>query len=194
MRIVTMLLFLLIGIGLAVGGAVVHFDHADLVERGTRTEGVVTSVDSSRDSEGDMSYTPEYTYVIDGVERTHKPNVSTSSQPTVGATETMYVDPDDPNNVLVDNFMGRWFVPVLLGGIGVSFMFSALISIAVMRRRMRDNDDWGSVPSANRSSYEEWSAKTKADTDSTSDARRHESAHSDSTDDPDRTEHQGPFL
>jgi hypothetical protein len=115
------IVFLLIGLTmLGIGGWLAN-QSRELLDTGERVSAKVTSMSSSTDSEGDTTYAPVYTYTYRGEQRTYTAGVSSSSQPTIGESETLYVDPENPSSVKADSFMDMWFLPALLGGMGIVF-------------------------------------------------------------------------
>jgi hypothetical protein len=141
------IVFLLIGLTmLGIGGWLAN-ESRELRDTGDRVPAVIVSSDSSTDSEGDTTYSPVYAFTYRGEERTHTSSVSSSSQPTIGEAETLYVDPDDPTTVKADSFMDMWFLPALLGGMGIVFTaiglftgIGALVFAGASRLRGRASD------------------------------------------------------
>lgn len=112
-----------VAVGVVLGGVAgwTYDDRRNFAERAEQVPGTVVSVRSSTDSEGDTTYAPVYAYQHGGAPREYSPDGMSSSQPTVGEQVTLFVDPTG-DRVMADTFMDRWFLPVLLGGIGMALL------------------------------------------------------------------------
>ncbi|MEM6525754.1 MAG: DUF3592 domain-containing protein [Bacteroidota bacterium] len=80
-------------------------------------------------------YQPTFEYIYEGDTLYHYS--STSSDPPsyhLGEMVEMYVNPVDPYDVMVNTFMDRWFVIVLLGGMGSVFFGVGLLTFIVFRK------------------------------------------------------------
>jgi len=67
-------------------------------------------------------YTPTYQYQFEGKTYTYTSSTSSSSKEyDVNETVNVLVDPQEPGEVLIDSFWERWFVVILLGGMGTLF-------------------------------------------------------------------------
>ena len=70
---------------------------------------------SSHDNGSTMLYSPVFSYEVNGKTFTYFSTTSSSDKDyTVGEVIEILVDPDDPENVLVNSFMEKWFLSVLL--------------------------------------------------------------------------------
>ncbi len=132
-----MLVFLLVGVVLLIVGFSVRASHEKLVDEGATVTGTVVSVSQSTDSDGDTTYAPIYEYRYEGAPYRHESSVSSSSRPTVGSTETMFVDRAEPSHAMADTFLERHFVPTLLLGIGALCIAIVLTASLVGFRRSR---------------------------------------------------------
>lgn len=119
-RFVFGLIFLLVGVGLLVGGWFPTKSTLDLRANGDRVDATVVGTDVSSDSDG-TTYAPIYEYEVDGQVRRHTRSVSSSSRPQIGEHELLLVDPADPDRVKADTFLDKWFLTTLLGGMGALF-------------------------------------------------------------------------
>lgn len=143
MRILLPLLFVITAIVLLSVGRNQHSQRQSLIDDGARVQGTVVTVRSSTDSDGDATYAPVYEYRAGGQTHRHEPGVKTSSRPQVGATETLYVDKDDPNHVIADTFADRWFVPMMFAIFGVVSFIVAIVLTATLRRSGRRSQELG---------------------------------------------------
>lgn len=141
-RMLLPLVFLLVGGILASIGWSQYQDHESLATDGRQVTGTVIDVKTSTDSEGDTTYAPVYGYEWEGEQRRYTPGSTSSSYPTQGETATLFVDPDDPGRVMADTFMDRWFIPVLLGGLGAVFLAVGLVIALASRRARRGEHAW----------------------------------------------------
>ena len=79
---------------------------------------------------------PVFEYEFNGQTYTYYSNVE--SEPpsySMGEEVQIYVNPSNPNDVLVNTFMDRWFVITLLGGMGVVFLGVSLLVFFAARAR-----------------------------------------------------------
>lgn len=80
---------------------------------------------SDSDGGGTTMYTPTFEYSFNGAIHTHKSNVSSSEMDySIGESVEILVNPDDPQQILVNEFWERWTLPLILGFLGL--MFSGL--------------------------------------------------------------------
>lgn len=119
------------GIGIIMLASVVYLMYTDyhFTKKAASVTGEVLSYDSyySSDSDGGGStmYTPTFSYSYNGKEYTFTSSTSSSSPEfKIGEAVEILVDPDDPNNVLVNSFWERYLISVILGFLGA--MFSGL--------------------------------------------------------------------
>lgn len=78
----------------------------------------------SRNDNGSYTtmYTPVFQYEYKGKPYTHVSTTSSSSQEfQLDEMVNVLVDPENPHEILVDSFMDKWFLPLLLGLMGVVF-------------------------------------------------------------------------
>jgi Protein of unknown function (DUF3592) len=103
---------------------------------GIEVEGTVVRLESSHSSEGGTTYSPVFSYTIDGQQYEYE-SVNSSSPPTnqVGDVETLLVDPNKPNKARQNSFMELWFLPCIM--LPISFVMILLsIGIPLLVRRM----------------------------------------------------------
>lgn len=78
----------------------------------------------SRNDNGSSTtmYTPVFQYEYKGQSYTHISTTSSSSREfQIDQMVNVLVDPENPHEILVDSFMGKWFLPLLLGIMGMVF-------------------------------------------------------------------------
>ncbi len=81
-----------------------------------------TSYSTDDDGNSQVMYSPVFEYEYNGETYTHSSDVSSSSPDfEIGEEAEIYINPDAPGSALVNSFMERWFVVVLLGGMGSMF-------------------------------------------------------------------------
>ncbi len=91
---------------------------------------------SSHDNGSTMLYSPVFSYEFNGKTFTYFSTTSSSDKDyTVGEVIEILVDPDDPENVLVNSFMEKWFLSVLLGCMGTAFTVMGYVAYRAMGNR-----------------------------------------------------------
>jgi hypothetical protein len=128
-------IFSLIGIGCAVGGAWWAVSTRDFMATAERGVGQVVELDASTDSDGDTTYYPIVEYAVGGKTQRFKSNVG-SSPPShrVGDTVNVLYDPENPTDAKIDSFLDVWGGPLFLTLFGVIF---AAVGIAVAASSVR---------------------------------------------------------
>lgn len=97
------------------------------MQRAQSVKGKVIDYQSyqSRDRDSNSStsmYTPTYQYAYKGKLYTHISTTSTSSKDyEIGDPVEILIDPEDPKEILINSFMVKWFLPLLLGFMGTLF-------------------------------------------------------------------------
>lgn len=116
------------GIGIVMLTVVIYQVYADyqFSQKAISVSGEVVSYDSyySSDSDGGGStmYTPTFAYTFNGKEYTYVSSTSSSSPDfEVGELVEILVDPDDPQNILINSFWERYLIAVILGFLGTMF-------------------------------------------------------------------------
>ena len=117
------LVFAIIGLGVMAGGVLSHRSHQHIIDNGIRTRGVVVDLIRKTDGDGVSTYAPAVEYR----DRNRRPRIfrsSTGSSPPAYSrgeeVEIVYL-PDRPERALIDDFSGRWFLPVFLLAFGAVF-------------------------------------------------------------------------
>ena len=103
---------------------------------GIEVQGTVVRLESSSSSEGGTTYSPVFSYTVDGQQYEYE-SVNSSSPPSneVGDVETLLYDPDNPGKARQNSFWELWLLPCIL--CPVSFLMIALsIGIPLLVRRM----------------------------------------------------------
>lgn len=95
-------------------------------QRAILVKGKVIDYDSyvSTDDDGSSTtmFRPTFEYAYAGKTYTHVSSTSSSSpEYEISEMVDVLVDPDEPQEILIDNFWERWFLPVLLGFMGTMF-------------------------------------------------------------------------
>ncbi|MBL6447381.1 DUF3592 domain-containing protein [Fulvivirga sp. 29W222] len=107
-------------------GVYLYLSHRNFVKEAEQTVAVVIHNPSQ----------PVFEYKFEGQTYTYYSNIE--SQPpsySVGEEVWVYVNPDDPHDVLINTFMDRWFVITLVGGMGVIFSSVSLLVFFLTRLR-----------------------------------------------------------
>lgn len=121
------LIFLLVGLGMLGFGGYSYLNTNNQMNEWGRTEGQVIDLSRYSDSEGGSSIVPVIRFrAEDGQEYTAEPyqeRNTTVDAPNyrVGDTVEVIYNPDNPNDMFINDFMHVWFVPALMGGLGALF-------------------------------------------------------------------------
>ncbi len=181
------IVFAVVGFGLLAGGAIAYQDTRSLLDVAVEVPGRIVDITTST-SDGDTTYSPVYEYEVDGQSYRHESSVSSSSRPTIGETETMLIDPSDPDEAKADTFMDKWFLATLLGGLGAVFagISTIILIVAVAGRRSAAHAESTSNPDLGLPTDRRSTAATTASATS--------AAHDPIAGDDDRPANRGPFL
>lgn len=133
---------LFMGIGMVMLAIVCYliYSHQQFENRAKVVKATLTTYQSynSRDNDGSSTtmYTPVFEYEFKGITHTHVSNTSSSSKDyEIGERVDMMVNPDAPQDVLIDSFMGKWFLPMLLGVMGAVFTGMGYLVYAVLGKQ-----------------------------------------------------------
>ena len=124
-RLVGTIFMSLGGIMLAVVAYLIVSNY-NFAQRAIPIKGKVIKFDSyiSTDDEGRSTtmFRPTFEYTYAGKTNTY-PSSTSSSSPgyEINDMVDVLVDPDEPEEILIDSFWERWFLPVLLGVMGTMF-------------------------------------------------------------------------
>ena len=121
------LLFIGIGLIMLISVAYIVMDNNKLSKRAIVTTGVVLSYSTyfsnDEESSGSTMYTPTFEYSFNGKKYTKQSDLSSSSRVfEIGDEVEILVDPDEPQNALINSFWERWFMAVVLGGMSTMFV------------------------------------------------------------------------
>lgn len=111
-----LLLFIIVGIGTLAFGVVTNSSDNAKKEYFTKVESVVVDYDvfNSGDSDSSTTYAPIYEYKLDGETYRWQSASSSSSRPKIGSDHTLYVNPDDPDDV-INTGITAGFVAIYMG-------------------------------------------------------------------------------
>lgn len=117
-----------IGVLLMVLGAFFWFRTKNFVGSAQETKGTVTDVRYEHDSESGGGYYSVFKFKsINGQEIEKVSNLRTNPpQHQVGQVIDVLYDPNNPNDARIKKATNLYFVPVLLGGMGLIFVCSGL--------------------------------------------------------------------
>ncbi len=119
-------LFLSLGGIMLIVVAYLIISNNQFAQRAIPVKGKVIGYESYESSDDDggstMMYRPTFSYAFAGKTYTHQSSTSGSS-PSYEIDEEVdvLVDPQDPEEILIDRFWERWFAPMLLGFMGLMF-------------------------------------------------------------------------
>lgn len=121
------MIFMCIGIGLLMVVIYLVYTHQQFEKNAERVNGTLLeyqSYESKNDDGGGYTtmYTPVFAYSFRG-KTFRQPGNSSSSvkEYDIGQPVEILVDPENPSEILVNSFMEKWFLPLLLGIMGAVF-------------------------------------------------------------------------
>jgi hypothetical protein len=116
-------LFLLVGLGLCVGGGYWGWITYSFMQTASRAPGTVVEVTQYRDSEGDNVYSPVVEYTLPSGRTVRFEEDLRSSPPShrVGDEVEVLYNPENPEEARINSVFNVWFGPGLLLGLGVCF-------------------------------------------------------------------------
>ncbi len=121
-------IFILVGIVFLVITVVIISADQRIVNNGYLTEGEVVGL-----LESDGAYAPVVNYEFDGEIFTYESaTYSNPSSFALGETVPLFLDPDNPYDILIDTFSERWLLPVILGGMGLVFFVIGMVVLFVL--------------------------------------------------------------
>lgn len=123
-------IFLIVGIGLLTGGIIWLLSSMQFKERAVEITGVISSIETYRDSDGEFHSIAYVSYEFDGEMYNYVPLNSYSSSMRRGNEISLYCDPEDPWNVQPKSML--YFGPALFGGMGLLFTLIGVGVLAVM--------------------------------------------------------------
>jgi len=134
------LIFMSIGMVMLVVVFYLLYTHQQFEKNALTVKGTVVEFQSyesrNKNSSSTTMYTPVFEYEFKGKKYTY---VSTSSsnihEYEVGERLDILVDPENPSEVLVNSFMEKWFLPILLGFMGALFTGLGYLAFAVLGKK-----------------------------------------------------------
>jgi hypothetical protein len=133
------IIFLLVGLGMLGFGGYSFLNTRSQLETWGHTTGEIVSFEYRSDSEGGDLTVPVVRYRADnGREYTatpyeqHNTTVDVDGYRVGDEVEVVY-NPDDPQDMFLNDFMHVWFVPTLMGGLGGLFaLIGAIWSVGAL--------------------------------------------------------------
>lgn len=120
-------IFSLVGFILLGVGFLIYYVDKDIVQEQNKSHGIVTDLLHS----GNMS-APVITYTWQGKEYQYESNSYTSpSAFDYNEAVVLYVNPANPQEIVIDTFSERWLAITILGGLGIVFAGMGLIFVFV---------------------------------------------------------------
>jgi hypothetical protein len=103
--------------------------------KGSEVQGRVVRLEKSSSEDGGTTYSPVFTYTVDGKQYEYE-SVNSSNPPTnkVGDIETLLVDLNNPGRARQNNFWELWLLPCILCPVSI-FMIILSIGIPLVVRR-----------------------------------------------------------
>lgn len=133
------LVFGIIGLAIMAGGVWSWQSRQAIIDEGVRTTGIVTELDYRSDDEGGGSYYPVVEFRDrSGQPRTYHANSGSNPPSYVRGerVEIVYLT-GNPEHALIDDFMGRWMLPVFLLCFGGVFAAIGWTTVYFYSRRKR---------------------------------------------------------
>jgi len=135
-------LFVLGGMGLLIWGLSYYASAKTFLANASEAKGTVTGFDRWEGATSSHSDDIRYAIIVfktaDGKEVRFKgPSQEWASSYKSGdAVEVLY-DPKNPDNAKIDSFMGLWFAPAMLCGVGFFAVFIPLLTLYTYLRSCR---------------------------------------------------------
>ena len=105
---------------------VTYYLNEKTIQKSERIIGTVVALESNSDN-GD-SQAPVIAYEWKGEERKYHSTVySDPPEYYVGEEVELYIDPEDPEEVIVDTFLERWLVVSIMGGAGLFLLIFSIV-------------------------------------------------------------------
>ncbi len=131
-------IFLIIGLGMLGFTTHLFLKHQDFMQRAMPVMSTVTEYEQYESSDDDggstTMYTPVFEYSWNGKNYRQASDMSSSSQDyAIGESVELLIDPDNPQAILINSFMGKWLLPILLGMMGTIFTLVGFSVIRIIR-------------------------------------------------------------
>jgi hypothetical protein len=117
--------FLVTGILMLFIAVFIFMKNEEFISRGITGRAVVISNPAK----------PVFEYEYQGV--THQYQTNTESNPpsyAIGEEVDIFIDPDNPDNILVDTFLDRWLAILIVGSLGAVFFLAGLFTFFYVNR------------------------------------------------------------
>ena len=119
-----LLIFLIVGLAMAIGGIVMMVDRKQKDSYYGTATGKITDVSHHTNSDGDDMYAAVYTYYVDDIEYTFTDDTSSSVRPSIGKRVDIRYNPEHPEIAYVG---GRVWMGVILIGMGMLFILAVIL-------------------------------------------------------------------
>jgi hypothetical protein len=133
------LIFMSIGMVMLAVVCYLLYDHQQFEKNAVNVKGTVVefqSYISSNDNSSTTMYTPVFEYTYKGKKYTYVSTTSSNvKEYEVGESLDILVDPENPAEVLVNSFMEKWFLPLLLGFMGTLFTGLGYVAFTVLGKK-----------------------------------------------------------
>lgn len=128
------LVFSVFGVGMLVICFFVHQSNQRMIEEGVLSEGrVIKLISSSSQNKGNQK-APVVEYTWEGQTFEYRSNTYSSPPAySIGERVELYVSPEDPNKILINDFSNRWMLIAILGTLGLVFSLIGLGSFVRLR-------------------------------------------------------------
>lgn len=132
-------IFAMVGFLMLLGGGLWAHSTSTFIDDAGSAQGEVIELVARRSSDS-TTYAPRYRFVVEGQQAYTVISSSSSSPPAydVGEQVKVLYDPENPTDAKIDSFMGLWFGPVLIIGMGLVFSLIAVIPAFMFWRRRND--------------------------------------------------------
>lgn len=117
-------IFILIGIIILGGGLAWGYLTIDFINNSVKTEARVKQIIKKH-----RSITPVFEFTVKGKTYEFEGANTRADAYELNDKETVYYNPDDPNDNRTGNFMNLWFMPVFLTGFGFILATVGLITL-----------------------------------------------------------------
>jgi hypothetical protein len=116
----------LILLGLLIFAVGIYFGYSSysFLKTAGKTEGRVDSIEKSK-----KRITPTFEYTVKGKKYMIVGPATHPDEYIIGDTETIYYEPENPEDAKIGTFMNTWFLPAFLTGFGFILAFVGLVVI-----------------------------------------------------------------
>jgi hypothetical protein len=128
-------LFAFIGLCLLVVSVLLFLNTRRFINSSARATGTVVSHNTSRSSDGDISYYPVISFQTqDGRTIEFQSGAGSSSRsPAVGQTVELLYDPRNPQSAEINSFGSLWLAPLILSALGTIFFVVGILVFMAFR-------------------------------------------------------------